>query len=103
MSVLKKIDPISVPAVENSLAVFDLLTTSVGFNLTYVRELLPLTTVTRDGTLTFRLFSDSKFIDFSKTWLYFKYQIEKKDAGRWIALDNTDIKDKNVNAIQNFA
>ena len=78
MSVLKKIDPISVPAVENSLAVFDLLPTTVAFNQTYVRELLALTTVTRDGPFTFRLFSDSKFIDFSKTWLYFKYQIEKK-------------------------
>ena len=103
MTVLKKIDPISVPAVEISLAVFDLLPTTVAFNQTYVRELLPLMTVTRDGPFTFRLFSDSKFIDFSKTWLYFKYQIEKKDAGKWIALDNADIKDKNVNVIQNFA
>ena len=77
MSILKKIDPISVPAIENSLAVFDLLPTTVAFNQTYIRELLPLMTVTREGPYTFRLFSDTKFIDFTKTWFFMKYQIER--------------------------
>lgn len=53
MSTLKKIDPISVPAIENSLAVFDILPTTIAFNQTYVRELLPLMTVTREGHYTF--------------------------------------------------
>ena len=53
MSTLKKIDPISVPEVENSLAVFDLLPTTVAFNQTYIRELLPLMKITREGPYTF--------------------------------------------------
>ena len=107
MSILKKIDPISVPAIENSLAVFDLLPTTVAFNQTYIRELLPLMTVTREGPYTFRLFSDTKFIDFTKTWFFMKYQIERKDGNNWVALNTGDaeqkLKDSSVNVIQNFA
>ena len=108
MSTLKKIDPISVPAVENSLAVFDLLPTTVAFNQTYIRELLPLMTVTREGPYTFRLFSDTKFIDFTKTWFFIKYQIERKEGNDWVALGSGNdaeqkLKDSYMSVIQNFA
>ena len=86
MSTLKKIYLISVPTVENSLAVFDILPTTIAFNQTYVRELLSLMTVTREGHYTFRLFSDTRFIDFTKTLFVIKYQIERKDGGAWVAL-----------------
>lgn len=87
MSTLKKIDPISVSAIENSLAVFDILPTTIAFNQTYVRELLPLMTVTREGHYTFRLFSDTRFIDFTKTLFFIKYQIERKDGGAGLLLE----------------
>ena len=43
-------------------------------------------TVTREGHYTFRLFSDTRFIDFTKTLFFIKYQIERKDGGTWVAL-----------------
>ena len=104
MTTLKRIDPISVPAVENSLAIFDILPTSVAFNRTHVRELLPLMTVTREGPYTFRLFSDSQFVDFSHTWFYLVSSIEKYDEAnnRWIPIANT-ADDRNTGVIQNYA
>jgi hypothetical protein len=101
MATLKRIDPISVPAVENSLGIFDILPTSVAFNRTHVRELLPLMTVTREGPYTFRLFSDSQFVDFSKTWLWLSSSLEKKDGANWVKVaDSTD--DKNTSVTQNY-
>ena len=103
MTTLKRIDPISVPAVENSLAIFDILPTSVAFNRTHIRELLPLMTITREGPYTFRLFSDSQFIDFRHTWFYLISSIEKYDEGNnsWIPISNTN-DDKNTGVIQNY-
>ena len=103
MSALKKIDPISVPAVESNLALFDILPTNVAYNRTFVRELLPIMTVTREGPYTFRLFSDSLFVDFSKTWFYLKSSMEKMDAnGRWVKLSNDEDDDKYAGVIQNY-
>jgi hypothetical protein len=103
MTTLKRIDAVSVPAVENTLALFDTLPTSVAFNRTHLRELLPTMTITRDGPLMFRLFSDSQFIDFSKTWFYLKSGIEKStdDGVNWVPLGATDA-DKKVGVIQNY-
>lgn len=101
MATLKRIDAISVPVIENSLGIFDILPTSVAFNRTHVRELLPLTTVTRDGPYTFRLFSDSQFIDFSKTWFYLKSSIEKKVDNEWVEIGDTD-DDQHTGVIQNY-
>jgi len=103
MSTLKRIDPISVPAVDNSLAIFDILPTSVAFNRTQIRELLPLMTVTRDGPYTFRLFSDSQFINLSKPWFYLVSSLEKYDNANktWGPLTDT-ADDKNTGVIQNY-
>jgi ribonucleoside-diphosphate reductase beta chain len=103
MATLKRIDPISVPGVENSLAIFDIPPTSVAFNKTILKEILPLMTVTRDGPYTFRLFSDSQFVDLSRTWFYLVTSLEKKDAnGTWTAIDDTTDDDKRVGVINNF-
>jgi hypothetical protein len=103
MSTLKRIDPISVPAVENSLAIFDILPTSVAFNRTHIRELLPLMTVTRDGPYTFRLYSDTQFVDFRHTWLYLVSSLEKYVAttNSWVPISDTN-DDKNTGVIQNY-
>ena len=69
MSTLKKIDTLTVPAVENSLALFDLPPTVVSYAKTFEKELLPLNTVTREGPYHFRVFSDSNFIDLSRTYI----------------------------------
>jgi hypothetical protein len=103
MTTIKRIDPIFVPGVENSLAIFDIPPTSVAFNKTTQRELLPLMTVTREGPFTFRLFSDSQFIDLSRTWFYLVSSLEKKDTttGTWVPIANTN-DDKNTGVINNF-
>jgi len=104
MSVLKKIDPISIPAVENSLALFDIMPTTVAFNRTHTRELLPIMNITRNGPFTFRLFSDNQFIDFSKTWLFLKTSIQKKGANDvWENPDPASVNDQHVGVIQNYA
>ncbi|HEX4851518.1 MAG TPA: hypothetical protein VFV08_11960, partial [Puia sp.] len=99
---LKKIDTISVPAVENSLALFDILPTTVAFNRTHTRELLPIMTVTRNGPFTFRLFSDNQFVDFSKTWFFLRTSLEKKDGDKWVKTLETNQSDNHVGVIQNY-
>jgi hypothetical protein len=102
MSTIKKIDAISVPAVENSLALFDLPPSIVSYNKTYQKELLPLNTITRDGPYTFRLYSDSNFIDLSRTYMQLKVSIEKKLGGDWVPIADENDDDKNTSIIQNF-
>jgi hypothetical protein len=98
MSTIKKIDAISVPAVENSLALFDLPPSIVSYNKTYQKELLPLNTITRDGPYTFRLYSDSNFINLSRTYMQLKISIEKKSGGDWVPIADENDDDKNTSA-----
>lgn len=103
MSTLKRIDATSVPAVENSLAIFDLPVSVVSYNRTFVKELLPLNTVLRDGPYHFRIYSDSNFWDPSRTYVQLTTSIEKKtDDGDWVAIGEAQLDDKNVSVIQNY-
>ena len=91
MSTIKKIDSLTVPAVENSLALFDLPPTVVSYVKTFEKELLPLNTITRDGPYHFRIYSDSNFIDLSRTYVQITTSLEKKsDDGNWVALAQTE-------------
>ena len=101
MTTLKRIDAISVPAVENSLALFDLPPSVVSYNKTFVKELLPLNTLTREGPYHFRLYSDSSFCDLSRTYIQLILSLEKKSDGDWIPISDTN-DDKNTALIQNF-
>jgi hypothetical protein len=102
MSTIKKIDAISIPAVENSLALFDLPPSVVSYNKTYQKELLPLNTLTREGPFLFRLYSDSNFVDLSRTYIQLSASIEKEQEGDWVAITDTEDDDKNTSVIQNF-
>jgi hypothetical protein len=102
MSTIKKIDAISVAAIEQSLALFDLPPSIVSYNKTFTKELLPLNTVTREGPHHFRLFSDSNFIDLSRTFLQLSATIEKEEDGNWVPIDEDEDDDKNTSVIQNF-
>ena len=63
MTTIKKIDTGSIPALDSSLAIFDLPPSNVAINKSTFRELLPLTTITQNGPYIFRIFADSQFID----------------------------------------
>ena len=102
MTSLKKIDNLTVPAVENSLALFDLPPTVVSYVKTFEKELLPLNTITRDGPFHFRVFSDTNFIDLSRTYIQLVTSIEKKDGNNWVPLAET-LDDKNTGVKNNFA
>lgn len=106
MSVLKKIDQVSIPAIENNVAIFDILPTNVAFNRTYLREYNPLQIISRDGPFNYRMFSDSQFIDFSRIWFYLETSLEKREpnTGNWVDLGSTmpSDDDKHVGPIQNF-
>jgi hypothetical protein len=105
MSTIKKIDPKSVAVVENSLGIFDLPVSVVSYNRTFIRELLPLNTLLRDGPFLFRVFSDSNWWDPSRTYIQFTSKIEKKGEGdEWVPLGpNTIEDDKHCSVIQNYA
>jgi len=78
--------------------------TTVAFNRTHTRELLPIMNITRNGPFTFRLFSDNQFIDFSKTWLFLKTSIQKKGANDvWENSNPTSENDQHIGVIQNYA
>jgi hypothetical protein len=101
MSTLKKIDTLTVPAVENSLALFDLPPTVVSYAKTFEKELLPLNTITREGPYHFRVFSDTNFIDLSRTYVQTITSIEKQDGNNWIPIADT-ADDKNTGVKNNF-
>jgi hypothetical protein len=101
MSTLKKIDTLTVPAVENSLALFDLPPTVVSYAKTFEKELLPLNTITREGPYHFRVFSDTNFIDLSRTYVQTITSIEKQDGNNWIPIADTP-DDKNTGVKNNF-
>jgi len=101
MSTIKRIDAGSVPVVENSLALFDLPPSVVSYNKTYQKELLPLNFITRDGPYHFRLYSDSSFIDLSRTYIQTTTSIEKKVNDAWVPIADTD-DDMNTSVIQNY-
>jgi hypothetical protein len=101
MSTIKRIDAGSVPVVENSLALFDLPPSVVSYNKTYQKELLPLNFITRDGPYHFRLYSDSSFIDLSRTYIQTSTSIEKKVDDAWVPLADT-ADDMNTSVIQNY-
>ena len=90
MSTIKKIDTLTVPAVENSLALFDLPPTVVSYVKTFEKELLPLNAITRDGPYHFRIYSDSNFIDLSRTYVQLTASLEKKSGHHWVAIAETD-------------
>ena len=102
MTTLKKIDNLTVPAIENSLALFDLPPTVVSYIKTVEKELLPLNTITRDGPYHFRIFSDTNFIDLSRTYIQMTTSIEKQDGNNWVPLAET-LDDKNTGVKNNFA
>jgi hypothetical protein len=103
MSVIKKIDKDSVEGVEGSLSLFSLPPTNVAINQTNVRELLPLSALNQTGPYLFRLFSDSQYCDWSKTYLYLLSSIERKNAaGEWVPISDAEPEDKRVGVIQNF-
>ena len=103
MSTLKKIDPKSVAAAEESISLFALPPSIAAYNKTQVRELLPLTSIERNGPFTFRLFSDSNFIDFSRTYISLTVSITKRaeDGATYEKLAATE-DDKNISVVQNF-
>jgi hypothetical protein len=102
MSTIKKIDAISVPAVENSLALFDLPPSVVSYNKTYQKELLPLNTLTREGPFHFRLYSDSNFVDLSRTYIQLTTSIEREADGNWVPISEDEANDTKCSLKQNF-
>ena len=101
MSTIQKIDSESVPSVENSLNIFSLPPTTVAFNRSQVRELLPITALDNQGPYVFRIFSDNQFIDLTRTWFYLETCIEKLVGTNWVKIANTN-DDKNVSVVNNF-
>ena len=102
MSTIQKIDNDSQPGMDNSLNLFSLPPTTVAFNKSVVRELLPITSLDNSGPYCFRIFSDNQFIDLSRTWFYLETCIEKRnDAGTWIKLTNTGA-DAYISVANNF-
>ena len=103
MTTIQKIDAESQPGVENSLNLFSLPPTSVAFNKSTIRELLPITSIDNNGPYCFRIFSDNQFIDLSRTWFYLETIIEKQnDTGGWNRIGNTTNNDKNISVCNNF-
>ena len=102
MSTLQNIDSDSQPGIENSLNIFSIPPTSVAFNKSSVRELQPLTALDDTGPYCFRVFSDSLFIDLSRTYIYLETKIEKKDGAAWVAISAVNNADKNVSVANNF-
>ena len=101
MSTIQKIDTESVPSVENSLNIFSLPPTTIAFNRSQVRELLPITALDNQSPYVFRIFSDNQFIDLTRTWFYLETCIEKLAGNNWVKIANTN-DDKNVSAVNNF-
>ena len=101
MSTIQKIDSESVPSVENSLNIFSLPPTTIAFNRSQVRELLPITALDNQGPYVFRIFSDNQFIDLTRTWFYLETCIEKLAGNNWVKIANTN-DDKNVSVVNNF-
>jgi hypothetical protein len=102
MSTVEKIDAGSQPGVDNSLNLFSLPPTTVAFNKSTLRELLPITALDNNGPYCFRIFSDNQFIDLSRTWFYLETCIEKQTAtGTWVKIGTTN-DDKNVSVCNNF-
>jgi hypothetical protein len=90
MAAIQKIDVESQPGVDNSLNLFSLPPTTVAFNKSTLRELLPITSLDNSGPYCFRIFSDNQFIDLSRTWFYLETCIEKQtNAGAWIKIAKT--------------
>jgi len=102
MSTVQKIDAESQPGVENSLNLFSLPPTTVAFNKSTLRELLPITALDNSGPYCFRIFSDNQFIDLSRTWFYLETCIEKQTTtGTWTKIADTG-DDRNVGVCNNF-
>ena len=102
MTTIQKIDPNSIPSVENSLNLFQLPVTSIAFNKSVVRELQPITALDDNGPYTFRIFSDNQFLDLTRTYLYLESKLQKKnDDGDWEAIGNAGA-DASVSVVQNY-
>lgn len=89
MSSVKKIDAHSENAIHSGLNIFGVPPTHVSVNRTHLREILPLNTVD-ESPYEFRVFSDNQWLDLSKTYLYLRLQIQKKDGETWKAIDALD-------------
>lgn len=89
MSATKKLDSRSASACHSGLEFFSVPPTQVSINRTHLKEILPLNS-TNESPFEFRLFSDSNFIDLSKTYLYLKLSIQKNGQNGWVAIEDAD-------------
>lgn len=89
MSAAKKIDAKSVSACPSGLDFFSVPSTQTAINKTQLKEILPLNSV-NESPFDFRLFSDSQYVDLSRTYLYLKLSIEKLHNGDWISVEAND-------------
>lgn len=103
MTTLKKIDIASNEGADASLInLFELPATNVAVNKTNIRQLLPIAALSQEGPYVFRVFADNQFLDLGRTYLYLRTSIQRKEAGNWVALDETKPDDNHVSVINNF-
>lgn len=92
MSCTQKISESSALAFNSALNIFSVPPTNVSVNRSYMREILPLSTVTQDGPYLFRMFSDNLWTDLSRLYLYLDVSIQKQTDKGWVKIDATDDK-----------
>lgn len=97
MSTVKKIDAKSSSSCHNALSFFSVPPTQVAINRTSLKELLPISS-TSESPYEFRVFSDSQFVDLSKTYLYIKASVQKEQNNQWVPVLATDP----VSLVNNF-
>ena len=95
MSTLKKIDAASEDALHSSLDIFSVPPTNFSILKASVREILPLNSIDDPKTerFEFRVFSDSQWLDLSRTYVYLQLQLQKKNGQNWVNIDPTVDKD----------
>jgi hypothetical protein len=89
MSTLKKIDPASEDALHSSLDIFSVPPTNSSVLKASTREILPLNSIDDPKTdrFEFRVFSDSQWLDLSRTYVYLQLQLQKKNGQNWVNID----------------
>lgn len=106
MSSLQKIDAKSGAACHNAFELFTVLPTNVSINRSAYVEILPQSTLTQEGPIEFRVFSDNRWIDPTEVYTHLLLAIERKEGAEWKPTQLKTFagvdKDKDISVIQSI-
>ena len=92
MSCARKINEHSSLALNSALNIFSIPPTNASVTRSFIREIIPLSTVSQEGPYLFRLFNDNLWTDLSRISLHLELRIERyNDVDNvWEPLDSNE-------------